>query len=81
MKNLKDSIEVRHPGSDRVFIVSRIENARDSTLFAQFDDAPMDLRNNPEIDGVVSKSGTVRTSTGWSYVVNWSIASNTDRVS
>ena len=51
---MKDSIEVRHPCSDRVFIIPRMENARDMISFAQRDDAPLDLRNGPAIDGAVS---------------------------
>ena len=77
---MKDSIEVRHPGGNRAFIVPRVENTRDSILFAQLDDTPLDLRNSPAIGDGMSKSGAMGVSTGATHVVNCSIASNTDLV-
>jgi hypothetical protein len=57
-KNFKDSVEVRPPRSNRVFIAVRKENTGDKIALAQLDDAPPDLRYGPTIEGAVSELGT-----------------------
>ena len=55
LKDMKDSIEIRPPGSDRGFILLRVENTRDKISFFRFDGALLDLCNGPAIEGMVSK--------------------------
>ena len=62
LKNMKDSIEVRPPGSNRGFILLRVENTRDRISFFWLDGTPLNLRHGPAIGGVVSRSGTVNIS-------------------
>ena len=62
---MEDSIEVRHPGSDRGFVLLRVENTRDKDSFVRFDDAPLDLCHGPAIAGVVSRLGTLSIPTGF----------------
>ena len=59
---MKDSIEVRPPGSDRGLILLRVERIS----FARFDGAPLDLCHSPAIEGVVSELGTVSISVDFS---------------
>ena len=62
LKNMKDSIEIRPPGSNRGFVLLRVENTRDRISSVWFDGAPLNLRHGPAIDDVVSKSGAVNIS-------------------
>ena len=76
---MKNSIEAHPPGSDCVFIVIHAENTRGGFLFVRIDDA-LDLCYGPAIEGVISKSGNMRVSTGSTHLVNCSIASNTGQL-
>lgn len=49
IKDIKDPIEVELPGGDPVFVVLRMERAKDTTSFTKLDDAPLDLRHSPAI--------------------------------
>ena len=59
LKDVKDPIEIRPPGSDRDFILLRVEKARDRIWFVRFDDGPLDLRHGSVVESVVNKPGTV----------------------
>ena len=61
---MKDSIEIRPPGSNRGLILLRVEKARDRISSVRFDDASLDLCHGPVIEDVVSELGTVRISAG-----------------
>ena len=56
---MKDSVQIRPPGSNRGLILLRVEKARDRISSVRFDDAPLDLCYGPAIKGVVSDLGTV----------------------
>ena len=81
LKDMRDSIEIRPPGNNRVFITLRVEKTRDGVSSVRFHNALLDQRHGPAIVCVVSKSGTASISIDSTHVVNCSIASNTDRVS
>ena len=59
LKDMKDSIEIRPPGSNRGFILLGVENARDRISSVRLDGASLDLCHDPAIESVVSKLGTV----------------------
>ena len=77
---MKDPVEVQPPGGDFFFVVLRVEKARNGIAFAQADNVSLDLCHGPAIEGTVSQSESMHVSTGPTYVVSCSIASNTDRL-
>ena len=77
VKNVKDPVEVKPPGRNRVFVVFCAEEARNYIALALLDDHPLDLCHGPAITCVVRQPSKPRT-TGLTHVVNWFIASHTD---
>ena len=59
VKDKKDPVEVQSPGSNRISVVLRMENARYSTSLTYLADVPLDFRHSPAASGgMVSRSGT-----------------------
>jgi hypothetical protein len=75
---MKDPVEVRPPGGDRLFVALRMEKSRDRISFTPLDDLPLDLCHSPAIETTVSKSCTKSVFAGFTDVVNCPIASSTD---
>ena len=55
---MNNSIEIRPPGSNRVFIFLRVKDTRENISFIRFNDPPLNLRYGPATEGVLSKAGT-----------------------
>jgi hypothetical protein len=79
VKDMEDPVEFQSPSGNYVFIVLRMEKARNWVTLALFDDIPLDLRYGPAIKRVVSQPSQPCT-TGSTHVVSWFIASHTDRL-
>ena len=65
LKNVKNPIEIRPPGSNRDFFALRAENTRERVLLVRPDNALLDQRDGPAIGCGVSKSVTVSISAGF----------------
>jgi hypothetical protein len=76
---MEDPVQFQSPGSNRVFIVRRMEEARNRVALALLDDIPLYLRYGPAIKRIVGQPSKLRTA-GLTHVVNWLIASHTDRL-
>ena len=77
IEDMKDPVEVRPPGSDRLFIFFRVEKSRDRTSLAPLDDVPLDLSHSPAIMMLVNEPPNVCIPDA-THVVNSPIASKTD---
>ena len=73
---MEDPVEVGPPGNNRLFIVLRVEEPRDSVSFTPLDDLPLNLGHSSAIESLVSESPKVYAA-GSTHVVNCSIASST----
>ena len=78
VKDMKDPVEVQPPGGNRVFIALGVEKARNYVALALLQDLPLDLRHGPTITCAVGQPSKLRT-VGSTHVVNWFMASDTDR--
>ena len=74
---MKDSVEVQLPGSDRLFIVLRMEEPSDHISLTPLDDILLDFGHCPTIENLVSGFPGALIA-GSTHVVNCPIASNTD---
>ena len=79
VKDMEDPVEVQLPGGDHFFIVLRVEVSRDDVSFTPLDDVLLNLGHGPLVESLVSEPPSVWI-IGSTYVVNCSIASNTDRL-
>lgn len=78
--DMKNSVEVRPPNDDGLFIVLRVELPRDPVPLTPFGDVPLDVGHSPVVGSTVSES-LIRSIAGWTHIVNCPIASNTDWLS
>jgi len=65
VEDLKNPGEVQPPSGDHFFIVLCVEESRHRIPFTPLDNLPLDFRHDPAIQGMVSKSYTRCTSTGF----------------
>ena len=45
---MQNSVEVRLPGSDHLFVILRVVTSRDHVPFTSPDDVPLDLAHSPD---------------------------------
>ena len=79
IKDMKDPVKICLPGRDLVFIISRIEQARERVALPLFRDLPLDPCYGSVVNCIVGESSKVCTA-GLAHVVNWLIAWPTDRL-
>ena len=77
---MKDPLEVRPPGGNRLFVVLRVEMSGNYVPFSPLDDVPMNLSRGPAIESSISASSRMSTA----GQLTWSTAqlppTPTDRV-
>ena len=59
---MEDSIEIRPPSSNPIFIAFHVENMREKASFVRLNGALLDLRHSSTIERVVSKLGIMSVS-------------------
>ena len=77
VEDMKDPVEVRPPGRDRLFVILRMEHPRDPISLTPLSDVLLDLGHSPVIRSSVSERPGVCVASS-AHVVNCPIAPNTD---
>ena len=74
---MKDPVEVRLPSGNRILVIPRTKESRDTVSLALFDNLPLYFRNSP-VGGSMIIGRLETCVAGSTHVVNWFIASHID---